>query len=79
MTSSLAEALARDAPPDNHRESTELGQLGQIDGIERRTNIDNSSSSTGRLRFLPRSLKSFWRSQVAATVSHDSCRDHFGM
>ena len=78
MTSSMAGVLARDAPPDNHRESTELGQLGQIHVIERCTNIDNSSSSTGRLRFLARSLKSFWRSQVAATVSHDHCRDHFG-
>lgn len=24
-------------------------------------------------------IDSFWRRQIAATVSHDGCRDHFGM
>ena len=26
-----------------------------------------------------RPMKMFWRRQVAATVPHEACRDHFGM
>ena len=28
---------------------------------------------------IPRPLKNFWNNQVSVTVSHDKCRDHFGM
>lgn len=28
---------------------------------------------------IPRPLKNFWNNQVSVTVSHDNCRDHFGM
>ena len=28
---------------------------------------------------IPRPLKNFWNNQVSVTVSHEQCRDHFGM
>lgn len=28
---------------------------------------------------IPGPLKNFWNNQVSVTVSHDKCRDHFGM
>ena len=77
--------------PDNRvsreREATELSVLdsreGDEDGLANPgTALPTSNggiSSTIQPSVYYTTISTFWKRQVAIMVSHDSCRDHFGM
>lgn len=83
MASLMHRMPARDATHNENREATELIQLEQNTRVQSRSNLDSRpsrlSNSNSQQQFLWRSVKIFWKSHVAVVVSHDSCRDHFGM
>ncbi len=77
---------ARSLDSGNHeREATEMGEY---ENLPRGSGINASSTRDIRASNGPyhethfssfrKSTKAFWHRQVAATVPHDACRDHFG-
>ena len=64
------------AEDNNDREATELdehqpprhAQSSNHDGVERVQSLQKEQHA----------LKKFWRRQIAVSVDHEGCRDHFG-
>ena len=70
---------------DDGLEATELSSyedVGRSTGtsasLVREDYIINDGHLDGISHYLSISVKNFWRRQVAATVQHEACRDHFG-
>ena len=73
---------------DDEREATEMSGydcVGRSNGTDSFTLVPPREDRTGNDRQIGESshscytsVKKFWRRQVAITVSHDACRDHFG-
>ena len=73
---------------DDEREATEMigyEYVGRSYGSDLSTPVPPREDRTGNDGHISESshscytsVKTFWRRQVAITVSHDACRDHFG-
>ena len=59
------------------REGSELQGIPEAENARRDTHL--SSSTTAIDQRQRNAVQRFWKQQVVATVSHDQCRDHFGM
>ena len=57
------------------------GQHGhdRLPSIQRRSGPASAQNQPGTDAKLWHNLKKFWSRQITLTVSHDDCRDHFGM
>lgn len=80
MVSSSSETEREDA---DEFEATEMHgrweppTIRQLGSVEPESAFGKAYCSIKRR--LPRPLKDFWNHQISVTVSHDKCRDHFGM
>lgn len=69
---------------DNEREATELGTPASSDHAHDSDHNDGSDGPVVDLTQRRQSaqnqhpLKKFWKRQIAVTVLHEDCRDHFG-
>ncbi|KAL8670722.1 MAG: hypothetical protein Q9168_004749 [Polycauliona sp. 1 TL-2023] len=68
---------------DTDQDDREATELHDYYGSNERILVNGSAAPIGRSRSTtsgnPSGLKTFWARQVAATVSHDACRDHFAL
>ena len=71
------------AEENNEREATELGEQDWSTHVERSAQEPDEATIDFRERPQPSQkhphmVKKFWTRQIAVTVDHDGCRDHFG-
>lgn len=78
MASADTNTVVEDAA-NNQREATELEQFAQSTHSHSPPIVDGGVSTMNHRRIIPRPVRQFWTTQVAATVLHKASRDHFGI
>ncbi len=75
------------AEHDDHHEleATEMDRYQGVNNDDHHSELREDACATAideHERYFPtlrKSVKTFWKCQVRATVAHEACRDHFGM